>query len=106
MKSFLADKNNKVDEIYPVVHTPISFEEKIQPLLNYTVNTAWNLLDGQGYDMQSLSTYFTEVWCQSHRKYSSMDYHMHGDCQMTAFILLSAQQIVQRWLYMILDQVS
>lgn len=88
VKNFLSDKNNKVNETYPVIQTDMSSNEKIEPLLNYVINTAWNLIDSQGYDMQNLSTYFTEVWCQSHRKFSSMDYHMHGDCHMTAFYFL------------------
>jgi hypothetical protein len=87
IKDFLANKN-KVNEIYPVIHTSILHDERIDPLLEYVINTAWNILDDQGYRMQGLSTYFTEVWAQTHRKFSSMDQHVHGDCQMSAFYFL------------------
>lgn len=88
IKNFLSDKNNKVDEIYPVIHAHIGNDERIVPFLDYVINTAWNLLDNQGYNMQGMSTYFTEIWAQSHRRYSAMDYHVHGDCQLNAFYFL------------------
>jgi hypothetical protein len=54
IKDFLANKN-KVNEIYPVIHTGILHDERIDPLLEYVINTAWNILDDQGYRMQGLS---------------------------------------------------
>ena len=78
----------KVNEIYPVVHAEVLGDEKIWPLLDYVLNTAWNLLDGQGYAMDGLTTYFTECWAQEHHKYSSMEYHSHNDCQLIAFYFL------------------
>jgi hypothetical protein len=83
-----ARKQTKINEIYPVVHADVAAEEKIRPLLDYVLNTAWNLLDGQGYVMEGMSTYFTECWAQEHHKYSSMDYHSHNDCQLIAFYFL------------------
>lgn len=83
---------NSIDSTYPVVQTGISDDQRILPLLNYTVNTAWNLLDEQGYNMEGLSTYFTEVWCQEHQKYSSMEYHVHRETQMVAFYFLECPE--------------
>lgn len=84
----LTRKETKVDEIYPVIQADISTDPRLQPFLDYVINTAWNLLNDQGYAMEGMSTYFTEVWCQEHHKYSSMDYHNHGDCNMVAFYFL------------------
>jgi len=97
IKSFLANKSNKVDEIYPAIQTNIAQDERVNPLLDYVVNTAWNILSGQGYNMQGLSTYFTEVWAQSHKKYSAMDYHVHGDCQLNAFYFLECPKDCPRF---------
>jgi hypothetical protein len=83
-----ARKQAKINEIYPVVHADVSSDEKLWPLFDYVLNTAWNLLDGQGYNMDGLSTYFTECWAQEHHKYSSMDYHNHNDCELIAFYFL------------------
>jgi hypothetical protein len=97
VKEFLANKSNKVDEIYPVIHAGILHDDRVTPLLDYTINTAWNILDEQGYRMQGLSTYFSEVWAQSHRKYSAMDYHVHGDCQLSAFYFLECPKDCPRF---------
>ena len=44
----------------------------------YVSQTAWNILSSQGYDMNSLVTYFTEMWTQEHNFMSSMEQHVHG----------------------------
>lgn len=85
-------KTSKMDEIYPVMQVDISSDERVLPFLEYVVNTAWNLLDSQGYAMQGLSTYFTEIWCQEHHKYSSMEYHHHNDSQLVAFYFLECPE--------------
>lgn len=81
-------KDTKINEVYPVLQANIAEDPRLEPFLDYVINTAWNLLDSQGYAMRGLSTYFTEVWCQEHHKYSSMEYHNHADCNMVAFYFL------------------
>lgn len=83
-----ARKEVKPDEIYPVTMGAFDSEPRITPFWDYTINTGWNLLKDQGYVMEGLETYFTEFWCQQHDKYSSMEYHTHGDCKLVAFYFL------------------
>jgi len=83
-----ARQNNKMNEIYPIVQTEVQYVDETQELLDYVLNTAWNLLSGQGYLMNGLSTYFTECWVQEHHKYSSMEYHTHNNCHLSAFYFL------------------
>ena len=78
-------KQQKINEIYPVIHADISGAEELKDFHDYVINTAWNLLNNQGYAMDGQSTYFTGSWVQEHHKYSSMEYHSHNDCQMVAF---------------------
>jgi len=85
-------KTSKMDEVYPVIQANISSDERALPFFEYVVNTAWNLLDGQGYAMQGLSTYFTEIWVQEHHKSSSMEYHQHNDSQLVAFYFLECPE--------------
>jgi len=85
-------KSTKMDEIYPVVQANLFSEEKLLPLYEYTLNTAWNILNDQGYNMNGFSTYFTECWGQEHHKYSSMEYHHHNDCQLVAFYFLECPE--------------
>ena len=83
-----ARKDKKPDEIYPVTMSGFDGDERINPFWDYAINTGWNILRDQGYAMSGLETYFTEFWCQQHDKYSSMDYHLHGDCKLVAFYFL------------------
>jgi hypothetical protein len=83
-----ARKDKKPDDIYPVTMSAFDNEDRITAFWDYTVNTGWNLLRDQGYAMEGLETYFTEFWCQQHDKYSSMEYHLHGDCKLVAFYFL------------------
>ena len=83
-----ARKEVKPDETYPVTMATFNNEPRITPFWNYTINTGWNILRDQGYAMEGLETYFTEFWCQQHDKYSSMEYHLHGDCKLVAFYFL------------------
>ena len=84
----MARKNNKPNEIYPVTMAVFGDEPRRAAFWDYTVNTGWNILRDQGYLMDGLETYFTEFWCQQHDKYSSMEYHLHGDCKLAAFYFL------------------
>jgi hypothetical protein len=81
-------KSTKMNEVYPVIQADLFSEDKLLPLYEYTLNTAWNILSDQGYNMNGLSTHFTESWAQEHHKYSSMEYHHHNDCQLVAFYFL------------------
>jgi hypothetical protein len=83
-----ARKEKKPDDIYPVTMGGFENEDRITAFWGYTVNTGWNLLRDQGYAMDGLETYFTEFWVQQHDKYSSMEYHLHGDCKLVAFYFL------------------
>ena len=69
----------QLDEIYPVYMTDNLFEYKgMDKLSGYIAQTAWNILDEQGYAMAQFNTVFTEFWCQEHYKHSAMDQHIHG----------------------------
>lgn len=64
-------------------------EPEVAEFAQYISQTTWNILSSQGYAMDALVTFFTEMWTQEHHKHSSMDYHMHGHgSQMSAFYFL------------------
>ena len=60
-----ARKDKKPDDIYPVTMSAFENEDRITAFWDYTV-----------------------FWCQQHDKYSSMEYHLHGDCKLVAFYFL------------------
>jgi uncharacterized protein (TIGR02466 family) len=66
-----------------------SHEVDLQDFSQYVSQTAWNILASQGYAMDSLVTYFTEMWTQEHNYMSSMETHIHGyGSQVSAFYFL------------------
>jgi hypothetical protein len=57
----------------------------------YVANTAWNILQEQGYNMQDKETYFLEMWLQKYYKYGSMEPHVHpAGSYITGFYVLDA----------------
>jgi uncharacterized protein (TIGR02466 family) len=66
-----------------------SHEVELQDFSQYVSQTAWNILASQGYNMDKLVTYFTEMWTQEHNHLSSMETHVHGaGCQISAFYFI------------------
>jgi uncharacterized protein (TIGR02466 family) len=66
-----------------------SAEPELADFSQYISQTAWNILSSQGYAMEKLVTYFTEMWTQQHMRMSSMDTHVHGaGAQVSAFFFL------------------
>lgn len=66
-----------------------SHEPEISDFAQYVSQTVWNILNSQGYKMDNLVTYFTEMWTQEHNFQSNMEIHMHGHgAVMSAFYFL------------------
>jgi len=60
---------------------------------NYVAQTAWNILNEQGYKVQHLTTYFSDMWCQEHYKNSLMEQHVHGNgTQIVGFYFLDSPE--------------
>lgn len=68
-------------------------EALLESFTQYVSQTAWNILKSQGYDVDKMYTYFTEMWTQEHNTFSSMDCHMHGNrSQITCFYFLDTPE--------------
>lgn len=65
-------------------------EPELEEFSRYVSQTAWNILASQGFAMDQLVTYFTEMWTQEHNHLSSMETHVHGGgSQISAFYFLN-----------------
>ena len=74
-----AKAEQELNEIYPVYMTGSFYDDpRMADFAQMVGQTAWDILGGQGYNMNGLSTFFTEMWCQQHYKHSSMEQHVHG----------------------------
>jgi len=87
-------KEKKLDEIYPVYMTDNLFDdERMKEVVQYILDTGWNILQSQGYNMANFQTTFTEMWCQEHYKHSSMEQHTHnGGVQLVGFYFLDCPE--------------
>lgn len=85
---------NQQDEIYPHVMTDSYFSDsRLSDFTNFVGETAWNILNDQGYNMQNKNVVFTEMWTQEHRKYSLMEQHTHGyGSQIIGFYFLDVPE--------------
>jgi len=84
----------ELDEIYPVrMSENLSGDARIQEFAQMVAGTGWNILNSQGYDMDKLQTFFTEMWCQEHFKHSGMEQHVHaGAAQLVGFYFLETPE--------------
>ena len=91
----------KLNEIYPVIMTGnLNSDPRMLDLANFIAQSAWEILDSQGYAMQNLSTYFTEFWCQEHHKHSAMEQHVHGyGSQIVGFYFIDVPKDSSRVLF-------
>lgn len=84
-KSHIAKGKNPMT----VMTTNFSLDPDVSDFAGYVSQTAWNILQSQGYNMDNLMTYFTEMWTQEHNFHSSMETHVHGQgAQISAFYFL------------------
>ena len=74
----MVKKDHKANEIYPMVMSgSLSGDARILDFENFIAQSSWTILDNQGYKMETISTYISELWCQEHGKFSNMEQHVH-----------------------------
>jgi uncharacterized protein (TIGR02466 family) len=73
-------KETELNPNYPVYMTEaINNDPEMLDFANFVAKTAWDILDSQGYAMNFLTTYFSEMWTQEHHQHSAMEKHIHGN---------------------------
>jgi len=89
-----ARKQREIDPIFPVIMTDSYFADpRLQEFSQFIGQTAWNILNDQGYAMQKFDTSFTEMWTQEHHKHSLMEQHVHGGgSQIVGFYFLEVPE--------------
>lgn len=76
-----------------VMTSTYAHEESLAKFAEYVSQTAWNILQSQGYAMDNLVTFFNEMWTQEHNAFSDMTYHVHNmGSQISAFYFLDVPQ--------------
>lgn len=94
-------EQSELNPNYPVYMTEnINYDPEMLEFANFVAQTAWNILDLQGYAMNEFTTYFKEMWAQEHHTMSSMERHIHGNGSvMTGFYFLDVPKDSSRVLF-------
>jgi uncharacterized protein (TIGR02466 family) len=83
VSSRFIEKRKCVEELnpaFPVYMTEsIYIDPEISDLAKFISQTAWSILSSQGYAMEYLQTYYTEMWCQEHHSGSFVERHIHNN---------------------------
>ena len=81
---------------HPWVHhsTSLIGNPEFKVLQDYIGATAWNLLDGQGFDLSNHSIFITELWVQEFSKDGGGHHtlHTHWNGHISGFFLLNASE--------------
>jgi len=81
-KRFIEKRKEEVElnPAFPVYMTEsIYIDPEISGLAKFISQTAWSILSAQGYAMDYLQTYYTEMWCQEHHSGSFVERHIHNN---------------------------
>jgi hypothetical protein len=80
----------KLNELHPCeMSGDITHDERVYDFASYVIQTSWNILAEQGYDMSNKQTVFKAMWMQEHHKMSGMEQHIHNDgVQLVGFYFL------------------
>ena len=63
---FLAKRHEQTElnEAFPCYMTEsVNSDPRMLDFANYVAQTAWNILEMQGYEVTNMNTYFSEMWC-------------------------------------------
>lgn len=96
-----ANKENSLDDIYPVRMSDQYMDDpRIKEFTDFVGNTAWGILNDQGYDMENLTVAFSDMWTQEHHKHSAMEQHVHGrGAQIVGFYFLETPENCSKVLF-------
>ena len=81
-------------ELYPVeMSGDITYDPTIEEFGKYIIQTGFNVLLDQGFDMHGLQTVFQSMWMQEHHKFSGMEQHTHGEgSQLVGFYFIDVPE--------------
>jgi uncharacterized protein (TIGR02466 family) len=83
-----------IHELYPVVMSAdFTYDERVSEFAQYVIQTAYNIMVHQGYNMNARSTVFQSMWMQEHHKTSGMEKHIHNNgAQLVGFYFLDTPE--------------
>lgn len=79
-----------LNELYPsLMSADLTQDERVFTFAKHVIQTAYNILVAQGYNMEGKQTVFQYMWMQEHNKSSGMEQHIHNNgAQLVGFYFL------------------
>ena len=89
---------NKGEHAWVHHSTTLIGDPQFKVLQDYIGSTAWNLLDGQGFDLSNHTIYITELWVQEFSKDGGGHHslHTHYNGHISGFFFLKASDVTSR----------
>jgi len=79
--------------VYPVLQSANIYDDpRIAKFTEFIGQTAWGILNNQGYNMDAYHMFFNDMWCQEHHKYSGHDTHTHPNSAITGFYIIEVPE--------------
>lgn len=94
-------KTQSINEVHPLYMTGNLYDKpEILPFQFYVGQTALNILNEQGYNLDGFEPYFSEMWAQEHYRSSGMDQHTHGaGSQIVGFYFIECPEDCSRVMF-------
>ena len=88
-----ARKYKNADDVYPGIMTEaFNLDPRLEEFTKYVADVSWDILDSQGYNVDSYYTYIQSMWGQSHPRTSNMEQHSHGHSQLVGFYFIDVPE--------------
>ena len=87
-------QTQSLNDAYPMIMSPSMVgDARIKDFEQFIAQASWAILDGQGYSVDNLGAYVSEMWAQEHLKYSGMEQHVHSEgVVLSGFYFLNAPE--------------
>jgi uncharacterized protein (TIGR02466 family) len=87
-------KEKTTHELYPMhMSGDMLGDDRNIEFAKYIIQTAYNIIVDQGYNMDGRVTIYQAMWMQEHHKSSGMEEHIHNDgCFLNAFYFVDAPE--------------
>lgn len=88
-----ASKYKNVEDVYPSIMTEVMhLDPRLEVFCKYVADVSWDILDSQGYNVDSYYTYIQSMWGQSHPRTSNMEQHSHGNSRLVGFYFIDVPE--------------
>lgn len=83
-----------LNELHPCqMSGNLTHDERVYEFAKHVIQTSWNILSEQGYDLSGKQTVFESMWMQEHHKTSGMEQHIHNNgVQLVGFYFLDTPE--------------